>query len=201
MKYFFLIFGALMVFGLGVPGQANACSATDPSACTTAQWQATRAPYTGATSPRQVETCVRLLASSEYANLTEIVVVAGTDAVNGRVITSLGRGNGHSFSLRNQPEGTADVYVREFCFEGHLIAGLDAITFCNGMNRGDGNHHTLSLHDETAPYLRNLQRTGHVGDFLSLLGEVRTYSGPVPSFFTSRLYDRLYGRHGEWVGG
>lgn len=210
MKYFstfcLSLAALVLLVTLGSVSPAQACSASNPTACTTAQWQATRIPYTGPTSPRQVDTCVRLLATSTYAHMTEVVLVAGADAEHGRVITSLGRGNGHSFQLANQPAGTEDVYVREFCFEGSLIAGLDAITFCNGINRGDGNHHTLSLYDSSAPYLRNLQQTGHVGDFLTLLGTERTYGSPysvttpIEKFFTGARYDRLYGRHGEWLG-
>lgn len=178
--------------------KALACT---PSACTTAQWQATRRPFRGATAPRQVDTCVRLLASTHYNSMTEVVLVEGADAVNGRVITSLGRGNGHAFTFGDRPSHLSDVYIREFCFERRLIAGLRAITFCNGFARGDGNHHTLSLDNPAQrPYLERLQRTGDLGTFLSLLGVERTYGqGGATEFFNSRSYGRVY-RRGEWIG-
>jgi len=187
-------FLASMSFG---PSEASACNVS----CQIAQFQAEREPYPGPLSEERVDTCVRLLSTERYATMTEVVLVAGEDPVNGTVITSLGRGNGHSYKFHNQPAGIADVYVREFCFKRSQIVGYDTITFCNGLNPGDGNHQTLSLRDETAPYLRALLNTGHVGDFLSLLGKDRTYSGSVPAFFTPRLYSQRYGRAaGEWLG-
>lgn len=187
-----IAFLVLTVLGLFANADtAAACSAND-SACQTAAWQAMREPYTGGTAPIFVDTCVRLLVSSEYHQMTEVVLVAGDDPQNGRVITSLGRGNGYSFHVSGQPAGTEDIFVREFCFDGSLIAGIDTITFCNGMNPGDGNHHTLSMHDDTRVYLERLRRTGHVGDFLTLLGTVRSYNPPVSTFFTDRLYNQLF---------
>ena len=192
---------AILAFGLGVGAAQTAAAGGCPpndTACVVAGWQATRQPYRGPLDGRLALACVRLLASSNYANMTEVVLVVGSDPVNGRVITSLGLGNGHSFQMKGQPAGTDDVYVREFCFNPKLIQGYDTVTFCNGFNRGDGNHHTLSLRDESAPYLRNLLRTGHVGNFLSLLGTKRTYTGPVPAFFNAKRYGGLYGRDGRW---
>jgi hypothetical protein len=194
MKIIFLSFG-LLLMSLGSP--ASACD----SACQMAQFQAERQPYSGPLSEDRVDTCVRLLSTDRYAVMTEVVLVAGDDPVNGRVITSLGRGNGHSYKLPNQPADAQDVYVREFCFKGSLIAGLTTITFCNGLTPDDGNHHTLSLNDGSALYLRALQNTGHVGDFLTLLGTQRSYNGSVPSFFNQRLYNQRYGRAaGGWLG-
>ena len=172
-----------------------------PASCTTAQWQATRQPYRGKTAPSQVDTCVRLLASTEYNEMTEVILVEGTDAVNGRVITSLGRGNGHAFTFHDRPSHLSDVYVREFCFEGRLIRGLRAVTFCNGFARGDGNHHTLSLDNaEQRRDLQRLQQDGDIGTFLTLLGEERTYGqNGAAQFFNSRSYSRVYSA-GQWVG-
>lgn len=167
---------------------AQACD----SACEMAKWQATREPFTGGTAPIFVDTCVRLLSTDSRAAMTEVVLIAGEDPVNGRVITSLARGAGYSFRFANQPAGTKDIYVREFCFAGSLIDGLDAITFCNGITPGDGNHHTLSLNDDSAVYLRNLKRTGHAGDFLTLLGTKRSYNAPVSTFFTAARYQRMF---------
>ncbi len=164
------------------------------SACQVAAWQATRDPYKDRTAPRQVDTCVRILASDRYAMMSEVVLVAGADPQNGREITSLGRGNGFAYREPNQPAGTADVYVREFCFNGRLIDGLDTITFCNGMNPGDGNHHTLSLHDDSGALLRRLKETGQAGDYLSLLGSKRSYTAPVATFFTATRYQSRFGR-------
>ena len=169
---------------------ADEAKACDP-ACEMAKWQATREPFTGGTAPIFVDTCVRLLSTDARAPMTEVVLIAG-DSVNGPVITSLARGAGYAFKLANQPKGTEDIYVREFCFAGSLIDGLDAITFCNGLTPGDGNHHTLSLHDDSAVYLRNLQRTGHAGDFLTLLGTKRTYRAPVSTFFTATRYQQMF---------
>lgn len=169
-------------------------------ACEIANWQATRQPFTHETAPVYVDTCVRLLSTDARAAMTEVVLVAGDDPENGRLITSLARGAGFSFKLPNQPRGTEDVYVREFCFDGSLIANETTITFCNGVTPGDGNHHTLSMNDDTAVYLRNLKRTGHAGDFLTLLGTERSYHAPVSTFFTATLYSRLFGAHGDWIG-
>ena len=194
-RFFFiipLVFVAIFANAKSVSAQSVDCTGMTATACETAEWQATRQPYTGKTAPKQVDTCVRLLASTRYAYMTEVILVAGEDAENGPVITSLGRGNGYSFQLANQPAGTEDVYVREFCFDGSLIAGMSAITFCNGFSRGDGNHHTLSLRDESAPYLRRLKQTGHAGDFLTLLGTERSYNPPVSTFFTAARYNRLF---------
>ncbi len=173
--------------------------ACDP-ACEIAKWQATREPFTHETASVFVDTCVRLLSTDVRAAMTEVVLIAGDDPVNGRVITSLARGAGFSFKLSNQPKGTEDVYVREFCFDGSLIEDLSAITFCNGLTPGDGNHHTLSMHDDSAVYLRNLKRTGHAGDFLTLLGTQRSYNAPISTFFTASLYSKLFGAHGDWLG-
>jgi|GEM_PF-4820431 len=198
MKAFVLIAGITLATAGVLPTSAYADCDT---ACRIAQFQAEREPYRGPLSEQRVDTCVRLLSTERYAYMTEVVLVAGDDPVNGRVITSLGRGNGHAYKLANQPAGAEDVYVREFCFKRSQIEGLSTITFCNGLNPDDGNHHTLSLNDNTAPYLRALQNTGHVGDFLSLLGVERTYSGAVPAFFTQKLYSQRYGRSaGEWIG-
>jgi hypothetical protein len=173
------------------PAWAN-CGST----CDIARWQATREPYRGPVDGRRAFACARLLASTDYAWMTEVVLVGGRSAEDGPQLTSLGRGNGHAFRVPNQPAGTQDVYVREFCFDPVLIRGWDAITFCNGFNRGDGNHHTLE-----GQWLANLKRTGHVGDFLSLLGEERSYSQPVADFFTARLYRNLYDLDdGTWLG-
>lgn len=173
------------------PALAN-CTATS---CDVAGWQATRQPYRGPLDGRLALACVRLLASTNYAWMTEVILVGGASAEHGPVLTSLGRGNGHAFQLPNQPAGTEDVYVREFCFNPELIRGWDAVTFCNGFAPGDGNHHTV-----TDQSLVNLKQTGHVGDFLSLLGTARSYSPPVSTFFNSRRYRDHYGRHGVWLG-
>lgn len=162
------------------------------SACETAKWQASRQPFTGGTAPVYVDTCVRLLVSEDYHAKSEVVLVAGDDPLHGRVITSLGRGAGYSFRFPNQPAGTEDVFVREFCFDGSLIEGVETITFCNGLEPGDGNHHTLSMNDATRPYLERLRRTGHVGDFLTLLGIKRSYAAPVSTFFTERKYQNMF---------
>lgn len=195
MKKILSILAAALWMSFGSP--AAACD----SACQIAQFQAERKPYLGPLSEDRVDTCVRLLSTDRYAAMTEVVLVAGDDPVNGRVITSLGRGNGHVYKLAGQPADAQDVYVREFCFKGSMIAGIPTITFCNGLTPDDGNHHTLSVNDNTAPYLRALQNTGHVGDFLTLLGTQRSYNGSVPHFFNRRLYNQQYGRAaGKWLG-
>lgn len=182
--------------GLGTgSAQAESCSAQSVeqrTACETAKWQATREPFTGKTAPIQVDTCVRLLVSEKYHSKSEVVLVAGDDPVNGQVITSLARGAGYAFRLPGQPSGTEDVYVREFCFDGSLIENFSTITFCNGTQPGDGNHHTLSMKNDTAGYLRRLKRSGHAGDFLTLLGTKRSYNAPVSTFFTESRYDRMF---------
>jgi len=169
------------------------CTGLSETACTTANWQATRKPFTGKTAPKHVDTCVRLLSTDKRVALTEVVLVVGDDAVNGQVITSLGRGRGYSFKYSGQPAGTEDIYVREFCFSGKLIAQYDTITFCNGISRGDGNHHTLSLLDDSHQLLKLLKRTGHAGDFLTLLGTERSYRAPVSTFFTAARYRKSFG--------
>lgn len=183
---------------LATAGEAKSCQ--DATACAVAEFQATRQPFRGPKSEKRVDACVRLLSTDLRAPMTEVVLVAGDDPLRGKVLTSLGRGNGHSFKLPNQPEGAKDVYVREFCFSKKLIMPYDTITFCNGLTPGDGNHHTLSFHDDSAPYLRRLKETGHAGDFLTLLGTKRSYNAPVSTFFTQGLYQRLYGTSGGWKG-
>ena len=192
VKFFATAAGAL-IGALFLILFANPVMAACDEACETANWQASRAPFTQGGAPTYVDTCVRLLSTTNYHQETEVVLVAGDNPENGRVITSLARNAGYSFQLSGQPAGTEDIYVREFCFDGSLIENEDTITFCNGANPGDGNHHTLSLRDEaSAPYLRRLKQTGHVGDFLSLLGEERTYSDLVASYFTASRYSRMF---------
>jgi len=185
------VVAAFPVAAIIVMANVESAQACD-SACQTATWQASRKPFTGGTAPVFVDTCVRLLSTTRYAYMTEVVLVEGDDPQNGRIITSLGLGAGYSFKLANQPAGTEDVYVREFCFSGSLIANETTITFCNGINPGDGNHHTLSLYDNSAVYLRNLKRTGHAGDFLTLLGTKRSYNAPVATFFTATHYQQMF---------
>ena len=195
MKKFIIALTLFVAAGVTPASAGNDCSGKNGqarTACETSNWQATRQPFTGRTSPAKVDTCVRLLSTDSRAQMTEVVLVAGDDPVHGRVITSLARGAGYAFKYPNQPAGAKDVYVREFCFSGSLIANLDTITFCNGITRNDGNHHTLSMNDDTRSYLKRLKRTGHVGDFLTLLGTERSYNAPVSTFFTAQKYNRSF---------
>ena len=171
--------------------EAFACN----SACQIAKFQASRKPFShkiaATTGPMA---CGRLLATY----MTEVVLVGGEDAETGPVISSLAANHGYAMRFGNQPEGTKDVLVREFCVDlervRQAVKKYGALTWCNGLEPGDGKHHTLSMSDPAErPYLERFVETGHVGDFLTLLGKERSYNGPVPAFFTGKRYRQKFG--------
>lgn len=158
-------------------------------ACEAAKWAADATPFSGPLAQTtQPMACVRVLTY----NRTEMILVSGPDA-QGPVLTSQRAAAGRFIQISDLPGKAGDVYVGEFCFPKSLIAGLRSITICNGDTPSKGFHHTLSLADDSASYLRRLQSTGHAGDFLSLLGEKVTYSNAIAGVYTSKLYRQMYG--------
>ena len=177
----------LSFFGSISPAMAQTHRCIEAS-CAAANWAATAPAVTGPKAPTtQPMACTRVLTYGR----TEMVLVAGPRAT-GPVLYTQRASSGHYTRINHSGEA-GSIYIAEFCFPSHLIAGLRAITICNGMVAGEGYHHTLSLGDESAPYMRRLQTTGHVGDFLSLLGERKTYSNPIAGVFTASLYRSMYG--------
>lgn len=192
MKY--LIAAVALMLGiamssLGTVSSAYAdeyCNPKSAGACVEAGKAANR-PASTNRSGELADTCIRALTYGR----TEMILVAGPD-VDGPVLETLPKASGHFVQIDHSGEA-GEVWIGEFCFDGDLIAGLRAITICNGETPQTGYHHTLSLADESAPYFRRLLQTGQAGDFLSLLGKRKTYSQPIASVFTSQLYRKMYG--------
>lgn len=148
-------------------------------ACLAANRVARQQPYEGPVSGRRADACFRILTDRR----TEILMFAG-DFSGGRTITgtpieTMRPSAGH-YAAR------AGIYVVEFCFSRSLVMNLSAVTICNGRTPGEGYRHIVK-----GRWLHHVKRTGHVGDYLTLLGEssYRQYG----HIFTARDYRRRYG--------
>ena len=181
-------FAAFMFVGVGGLSTAEAARCDDgswvlfKSACKAADWAATAPAPQGPISNAREDACLRILVPSD---VTEIVLTPGTYADINRVkpITWIRASAGHVVSDRSR-----GIAVKEFCFSKAEIRGLHAITICSGRVPGQGAHHTL-----TGRWLHALQRHGHAGDYLSLLGVAGTESGDILATYNEALYARQYG--------
>lgn len=180
LSMFGLLAALVLYFGVNTNFAEAGCKREATGACVASQRAATAPAVLGRKAPTTSPmACLRILVDP---SLTAIVLVKGR-GVNGTVLSSIRASSGKT--IMDKSRGFA---VKEFCFKRGLIAGLGAITVCNGHKPGDGNHHVLE-----GRWLASLQRTGHAGDYLSLLGTRRTRSGDILRTYDEGLYRSQYG--------
>ena len=176
-----VISGLLAIFSFLGTQSAAAKSKCSPSStvCATAGKVSRQGPVSGPRSGKRADACMRILTDRS----TEIIMVAG-DFSGGRRIT------GKAIKTQRPTSGhyqrRSGILVVEFCVNDADIAYLDAFTICNGRTPGKGYRHIVK-----GKWLRKLKRTGHVGDYLTLLGS-SSYS-QYGHIFTAGDYRRRYG--------